>query len=384
MWRAFQGSALARIARIVAARATSFTEPVTDFTLLGAAIGALAPRPVAPALDTAPLAFASARLTPAQVKSRSLAATVALQDEFDRVIACNDYHADVCVDLAAWRATITPPCWGDMPPDLLTQASVPTDPLIAHLPYPAYSCAVTSAPLPLLPNLPPPLAVPGWATEWRHAFTDGAARDIVTWLCALQRCMRKFARGAPAAKVVRELPRPLAIGIDNFSPWAAAAAGAGHVIIRRADGFALLDLSTPPAAYLDGSGFNRSYIAAMLEQTGSADLALRDMLLTHGAVYLADLDPVLLLQGPLHSFFDSPAGFSSAHTEIARMAALDWFEVHRCDRLDQGEFDLPCLPLRCNPSGCVPRKLEPGRYRGIQDLGAPRTPLRLKPPPPPR
>ena len=181
--------------------------------------------------------------------------------------------------------------------------------------------------------------------------------------------------------VAKSLPGPLAIGLDNFAPWAANLASAGHVIQRRNGRFELLDLSQPPVSFVNGSGFNRDFLAEMLHENGSTDFALRDMLLTHGAVYLAALEPVLLLQGPLLSFLDSFAGFASTHTEVARMAALQWFDVHVCDRLDLGEFELPCLPFRCNPSGSVARKLEKTRYRGIQDFGAPRRMLRLMPPP---
>ena len=65
-------------------------------------------------------------------------------------------------------------------------------------------------------------------------------------------------------------------------------------------------------------------------------------------------------------------GFVSAHTEVARMARLDWFSLHSCSRLAAGEFDLPTLPFRTNRSGITRRKLEIERVRGIQDFGAPR------------
>ena len=82
----------------------------------------------------------------------------------------------------------------------------------------------------------------------------------------------------------------------------------------------------------------------MLADNGSADHSLHDMLVTHGAVYLADLEPILLLQEPLHSFFINKAGFDSSHTETARMAQLGWLTLHLCNRLERGEFELPSLP----------------------------------------
>ena len=62
------------------------------------------------------------------------------------------------------------------------------------------------------------------------------------------------------------------------------------------------------------------------------------------------------------------------------MAGMGWFDMHECARLDEGHFELPCLPLRLNPSGCVARKLEPSRYRSIQDFGGPRRRLCELPP----
>lgn len=167
--------------------------------------------------------------------------------------------------------------------------------------------------------------------------------------------------------------------MNNFSQWAAEVARRGDVLVRRGGAFTLLDLSQPPEAYRTGSGLNRAFLAELLAENDSEDFALRDMLLTHGAVYLADLEPVLLLQPPLRSFFASASGFASAHTETARMAKTGWFEVHSCAHLDRGDFELPCLPFRTSPSGLTPRKLEPDRWRGVQDFGGPRRPLRELP-----
>ena len=372
---ALSSTPLGRLARLAAARARSFVAPASDFSLLGAVVGALAPRPVAPARGSLPVACATARLTPDEVKSRSLRAVSALQHEFRVAIAHGGYTADECAYLASWLGTIEPPEFGDMPLGLLEQATVPTDPLIRHVPYPAYSRCVTSDPLPPLPQPPPPLCVPGWATAWRHTLVPEAAELVVTWLRMLRDGLRRFAAGEPGERVARDMPPAMAVGVNNFSPWAAAVARQGHVIVRREGKFALLDMSQPPAPYLNGTGLNRAFLAEMLVENGSVDFALRDMLCTHGAVYLADLAPVLLLQPPLRSFFAADVGFASAHSEIARMAKMEWFDVHKCTDLDAGNFDLPCLPFRTNPSGAVARKLEQTRWRGIQDFGGPRRAL---------
>ena len=372
---ALSSTPLGRLARLAAARARSFVAPAADFALLGAVVGAMAPRPVAPARGTLPVACAAARLTPDEVKSRSLRAVSALQLEFRLAIAHGGYTSDECAYLASWLGKIEPPEFGDMPLGLLEQATVPTDPLIRHVPYPAYSRCVTSDPLPPLPQPPPPLCVPGWATAWCHTLVPEAAELVATWLRMLRDGLRRFAAGESGERVARDMPPAMAIGVNNFSPWAAAVARQGHVIVRREGKFALLDMSQPPAPYLNGTGLNRAFLAEMLVENGSADLALRDMLCTHGAVYLADLAPVLLLQPPLRSFFAAAVGFASAHSEIARMAKMEWFDVHKCTDLDAGNFDLPCLPFRTNPSGAVARKLEQTRWRGIQDFGGPRRQL---------
>ena len=367
------GAPIARLARLVAARTRNFAEPAASGLLLGAAVGAQAPRAVAPAQGVPAAVSASLRISPPDVRRRALRACRVLQQEFERAIARDGYDEPTRAYLGTWAGKVEPPEFGDMPRGLLGQATVPTDELIACVPYAAYARPVTSDPLPALCSQPPPyLCVPGWATEWCHALVSEAALAVASWLRLARDGLRRFASGESGELVARGMPPPLALGVENFSPWFAAYARLGHILVRPKGKFALLDVSQAPESYREGSGFNRAYLAEMLEESGSTDLALRDMLLTHGCVYLADLKPVLLLQPPLRSFFTSAAGFASAHTEIARMAGMGWFEMHSSARLDEGHFELPCLPLRLNPSGCVARKLEPNRYRSIQDFGGPR------------
>ena len=372
---------VARLARLAAARALSFVEPSSNFALLGAALGAQAPRAVAPAQGASSLPADAERLTPDHVKQRSLRACSALRREFERAIAQDGYDPQTQAYLATWVAKVEPPPFGAMPRGLLEQATAPSDPLVARVPYPSYCRPVTSDPLPPLTHQPPPwLCIPGWATEWRDALLPEAALAVAEWFRTTRDAMRLFAEGGEGERAARAMPPALAFGVNNFSSWAAAYARLGHVLVRPRGKFALLDLSQPPQAYRDGTGFNRAYLAEMLLESGSTDFALRDMLLTHGCVYLADLQPVLLLQPPLRSLFSSRVGFASSHTEVARMAGMGWFDMHKCARLDEGHFELPCLPLRLNPSGCVARKLEPSRYRSIQDFGGPRRRLCELPP----
>ena len=61
---ALSSTPLGRLARLAAARARSFVAPASDFALLGAVVGALALRPVAPARGALPVACAAARGSP--------------------------------------------------------------------------------------------------------------------------------------------------------------------------------------------------------------------------------------------------------------------------------------------------------------------------------
>jgi len=133
--------------------------------------------------------------------------------------------------------------------------------------------------------------------------------------------------------------------------------------------FVLQDLSVTPVTHWERPAF-----AHMFKATGSTDFALQDCTLTHGFTYLADLEPLLLLQAPLRSFFSNLEGFKVAHGETHRMALIGWFTLLGMGDLEGGEFHLPTFPWRTNCSGFVPhpRKI----VRGIQDYGAPRRLLR--------
>ena len=378
--RALAPHPVGRLALLASARATSFVEPMASFELLGAQIGAMPPKPVVPPYDALPVDCAAHRVAPARVKARSLAACTALRAEFNRALREDalDSAAQEC--LASWRDIIQPPPLGELPPGLLDMAATPADTAVLNCSYPAHARPVTTAALPRLPPPPPADAIPACATEWRDTLCGPAGAVVHVWLHEVRDGFRAMSAGETGERVAAKMPPAIAIGTNNWSEWAAELADGGHVIVRRNGRFELLDLSLPPEAFRRGDGMNRAYIAAMLRESGSTDLALRDMLLTHGAVYLSDLRPVLLLQPPLRSFFASAAGFSSAHSELGRMASLGWFDVHCCSRLNTGHFELPSLPFRVNPSGAVARKLEPDRWRGIQDFGGPRRRLFELPP----
>ena len=378
--RALAPHPVGRLALLAAARATSFIEPMASFELLGAKIGAMPPKLVAPPDDTLPVDCAAHRVTPAQVKARSLAACSALRNEFNRALREDalDSAAQEC--LASWRDIVEPPPLGELPPGLLRMAATPADSAVLSCAYPAHARPVTTAALPPLPPPPPADAIPDHATEWRDALCGPAGAVVHVWLHEVRDGFRNMSAGEAGERVAARMPPAIAVGTNNWSDWAAELAADGHVIVRRDGRFELLDLSLPPETFRREGGMNRAYLDAMLRESGSTDMALRDMLLTHGAVYLSDLRPVLLLQPPLRSFFASAAGFASAHSELGRMATLGWFEMHCCSRLDSGHFELPSLPYRINPSGAVARKLEPDRWRGIQDFGGPRRRLFELPP----
>ena len=64
----------------------------------------------------------------------------------------------------------------------------------------------------------------------------------------------------------------------------------------------------------EGKGWGREFLRPILE--ASPDQALRDAVLTHGVVYLADLQPQVVLQDHLQSLVH---GFSSVHSEVKRL-----------------------------------------------------------------
>ena len=128
---------------------------------------------------------------------------------------------------------------------------------------------------------------------------------------------RSEAAAARARVAARQSPESTSIGRARacapriHSGWARAVARAGQVLVRRNGRFAILDRSQPPAAYREGSGFNRDFVAEMLEESVSEDdannawkpnvgVVMVDFLVRHGVADADDpafLDLVESLRG---------------------------------------------------------------------------------------
>ena len=159
----------------------------------------------------------------------------ALEAEVVTLRARGDEVSIFCAtELVGWIGVLEPPRLGEIDASVLALACKPTDPALAVIPFPAWARPVTTPPMPLLPQPPPPAAIPGFATTWVHAFSDGAYTETLSWLRKLLLCCTKFLSGVTGDALWRLMPRSMAFGIEHFQPWMAHLAAAGHVVVRRA------------------------------------------------------------------------------------------------------------------------------------------------------
>ena len=381
--KSLMGTPFERVARLAAARVGSFAYPARLLRGSQAKTGAMEPtRVLAAAGDDAPTAGCTP-MTVDEVWRESNAAVDALRALIAAEVATQrelggDQAAWLAVELEGWLQVLEPPRLGEIDPSVLAKAARPTDPELALVSLPAFARPVTTPPMPPLPQPPPPAAIPGWATDWTHAFSDAAYGAALGFFKAMRDCCRAFLEGVSGDELWRLLPRSVAFGIEHFQCWLAHLAAAGHVVVRRGERLELLDQSVPPPSRL-----NRTYIKQLFAESGCTDLALRDACLTHGFVYFTDLQPQVVLQTPLRSLFKSTTGFLSLHSEVLRMSSSGWFELTDMPRLDQGFFELCSCPGRYDPTGGVDRAYEE-RQRPIKDCGGPhKLLLTLAPPDPP-
>ena len=377
------GTPLGRVARLVAARVESFLRPTTMLREPYARVGAAATTRIAAADLCQPPTPACTPLTAEQLWNRALTATTELQGALAAKIGelraeggeVATYQAN---ELEGWMGAVKPPPIADITEAVLAQAALPTDPALANISLPAFTRPVTTTPMPLLPQPPPPAAIPGNATRWEHAFSKEATNATLRWMRQLHTACNSFLRGTSGDDLWPLLPRSMAFGIEHFQPWLAHLAAEGHVIVRRGGRFEVSDASCTPPTQL-----NRGYIQAMLDENGCTDAALRDALLTHGFVYFTDLQPQVVLQTPLRSLFRSVPKFVSLHQEVLRMSEKGWFEITAMPDLDNGHFELTSCPGHYYPVGGVDRALEE-RQRPIKDCRAPRKLLLTMAPPNPK
>ena len=317
---ALRGTPFERIARLVVARVESFARPAPLLRQPGAKTGAMdTARVLSASAPTAPTA-ACTSMTVDEVWNTATAHVAQLRTALEAKVATlqargGEVATYVATELLGWLGVLEPPRLGDIDASVLALACKPTDPALALIAFPAWARPVTTPCMPLLPQPPPPAAIPGFATGWRHAFSTEAYSATVEWMRQLRHCCREFMAGVSGDALWGLMPRSMAFGIEHMQRWMAHLVAAGHVVVRRGGRFEVVDLSQPPETRL-----NRTYIEELFNESGCTDLSLRDAALTHGFVYFADLAPQMVFQTPLRSFFTTVEGFLSLHSEVLRIA----------------------------------------------------------------
>jgi len=346
---ALAGTPIERLAVLAMQRCRSFAERVAPSIFNSVTLGAMDPVRVAQDAGAAVAARAT-RVEWEDVPPRATDALVALRDALSSAIdgECNGLSMAERDDLAGWRSRIEPPPFADVPVEMRHLAREADDGRFASIPFPAEVQRVATDPLPPLPPPPDQTKVPDDACDWDDALEGWAYDLVLKYMLGMRRCLRFVAahgtfEGAP-------MPGAVAFGVEGFRPWARRCVLEGHTIVRRDGRLCLLDCSSAPKTHI-----NRTYVARMLE--GSPDHALRDMMITHGAVFLADVEPQVVLQPPLRSLAD---GFVPVHVEMLKMVEAGWYQVVKADRLDEGKVDFACLPCRYTPPGAVPKWAVPG------------------------
>ena len=340
----------------VAASMRLFMEPAVDLIDMTFSTGAMGISPVV--TRAARLHSSASRLEWATVVERANRATAELQACFRAVTS----DASRCLAnrqcAADWGDRVIPPAFTDITPELRASCYEANDPALALIPFPAHVVPVKSDPLaPLLPACAHP-HIPVWATTWRHA--------ILPWfydkLLGALRQARARMRFALAHGTVDGAPRVdfLAFGPEGCAPWLARLLNQGYTVVMREGRFRILDGSRPPETH-----WNRAFLREVLKD--SEDHALRDMVLTHGVSYLADLPPLFLVSEHLRSFAFGHMSF--LHEELAEQEKFGWYSRAGSDRLDEGILELCCAPCRFQCVGQVPKGLG---FRRISDSYDPR------------
>ena len=289
--------------------------------------------------------------------ARAIAADTALREELTR-------SADECGDamLAAtylnWADRITPPPLDDIPDGLRRQSlDFASCSHLATLPF-AQRCSV-----PATSALPPPVAQPACAGNWRPTCLSDVLKP--TAVSRIRAALLKIQEWHALRRSGIDAPRPppLALGIDAFMPRAR-----GRIWDLRAckaDGSGvptLLDTAAAPFT----SHLNVPFIETLF--AGIADQELLSMM-RFGVCTHAELPAQIVIFPNLLSLYDGDSGINEAARAVSELTQFGWWQQH--------DF-IPFAPWRCAPRGAVPRK-DGGVARGIVDQGAPRTELFTRP-----
>ena len=382
--KALRGSPCERLAMLAVARAASFCWPTREFSTLGAKVGAVGPVAVVTPEPTGGLAAKCTQMTAAEVRGQANAAVARLQSHFTWLLdGGGGLSKEALQAIAKWRPVARPVQWGDITPGALALATRIDYAGVRVCPWPSAVRPVSSKAPPGLPGPPPANLVPASARSWADVLRPDSHQLVLDWLRQLRVAFVAFIGGATGDALWRLLPKSLALTFDSFEPWVGACVKAGHVVVRKGNGFELQDLSAPPATHLNRTVTSTSKLGLheLLDDNGSTDGALRDAL-TNGVTYMSgrhpkdETDAVLLLQPNLRSMFVDRDGFIRAHAAVTKYAARGWFELINMPGLDAGVIEIPSIPWRVNAYGLVV-KGNGVDYRGICDYGAPHNDLRL-------
>jgi len=255
-------------------------------------------------------------------------------------------HASLSDYLSSWVDRVSEPPLSEVTPSLRNSLGTYDDPRLDMLPF----CERCIPPITdSLPRQPNQVAPTGFhPTSLRDLLEDVVLDELIPAWCEAQlRDLASYRLQGPAAD--RTHNRVLAIGQDMFKPHAR---GIIWDLRRMEEGIIEpLDFSKPIDTHLN-LRFLRKHLSDFPDQE------LLSFLL-EGIQFKADLEAQIVLIPHLISLSH---GYDSVKADLVKLAAKGWYGLFK---------HLPFLPIRCQPAGSVPRKLEE-RWRRVMEAGAPR------------
>ena len=257
--------------------------------------------------------------------------------------------------LEGWAEQIHPFSAEEVPPDMLQQLPDFADPRLdgIAIPDPVQPLRTPFLPLPPLQE-PAPSAAPICPRTAADFLPPATRARVQQWLnhqlADLTAIRAALAAGQAPASIVRDRPRPLAIGQGEMHPWAR-----GRVWDCRrihAECCVVLDYSLPFESDLN-LDFLRERLRHYPDQTARA-------MLTEGVRLDADVELQAVFVPHLTSL---SLGFESVRKELRRLHGLGWYDFLS---------NIPFWPGYFNGQGATARPLEPDRYRRTTEGGGPR------------
>lgn len=246
-----------------------------------------------------------------------------------------------------WASCVTEPPVELIPDSLRADLGTYKDPALLHEPF-INRCLIPDTDYLPRPDqqIPPAGFHP---TSIYHLLEDHVVDSIIpNWVRRQLEDLQRFQLHGASAR--RSQNCVLALGQDAFRP---AARGIVWDLRRLSDGIITpLDFQAPIQTH-----FNLPYLESMLRDCPDQELV---SFLLEGVQLKASLDLQIVFLPHLLSLAQ---GFASVEAELQKLAAKGWYGLFST---------LPFVPIRCQPQGSVPRKLEE-RWRRVMEAGAPRT-----------